>query len=252
MSDHPDRHDGAGRQEPRRTVRRGGLVWGRFRLGRWGWFVCVRSQSRPSSTHLRKCHSEWRRLGGTCRGLAGPRYSLYVRVTGKVSRRFRSSVVVSHGLPLYPSVDRGDLLRGIGQSVPDARCRPRAPNPFAGGFTKAWQIFLQIPVIACPCVSAIMPLCKLGVACAGKRHAESPGYIRRPMAPCPLRPRRIRLGWQGQCESTIVPLSVSYPAAGLSARRLWLQSVPNRADSPLVISRWSPCLHDARRQNHDR
>ena len=147
-------------------MRRGGLVWGRFRLGRWGWFVCVRSQSRPSSTHLRKGHSEWRRLGGTCRGPAGPRYSLYVRVTGKVSRRFRSSVVVSHGLPLYPSVVRCDLLRGIGQSVPDTLCRHKAPNPFAGRLTNPWETFLQIPVIACPCVSAIMPICKLGGACA--------------------------------------------------------------------------------------
>lgn len=166
MSDHPVRHDGAGQREPRRTLRRGGLVWGRCRLGRWGWFDCVRSQSRPSSTHLRKGHSEWRRLGGTCRGLAGPRYSLYVRVTGKVSRRFRSSVVVSHGLPLYPSVDRGDLLRGIGQSVPDTLCRHRAPNPFAGGFTKAWDILVRILVIACQCVSVYVPLCNRGKGCA--------------------------------------------------------------------------------------
>jgi hypothetical protein len=195
MSDHPDRHDGAGQREPRRTVRRGGLVWGRCRLGRGGWFVCVRSQSRPSSTHLRKGHSEWRRLGGTCRGLEGPRYSLYVRVPRKVSHRFPSFVVVRHGLPLYPSVDRGNLLRGIGQSVPDALCRHRAPNPFAGDLTSPWEIFLQIPVIDCPCVSAIMPLCKLGGACAGTLQAQSPGYIRRPAALCPLRPRQFWLGW---------------------------------------------------------
>ena len=122
-------------------------------MGRWGWFVCVRSQSRPPSTHLRKGHSEWRRLGGTCRGLAGPRYPLYLRVPGKVSHRFRSSVVVSHGLPLYPSVDRGDLSRGIGQSVADTLCRHKAPNPFAGRLTNPREIFLQIqsfPVHACP------------------------------------------------------------------------------------------------------
>lgn len=160
MSDHPDRHCGAGQREPRRTVRRGGLVWGRCRLGRWGWFDCLRGQARPSPTQLRKCHAEWRRLGGTCRGLAGPRYPLYLRVPGKVSHRFRSSVVVSHGLPLYPSVDRGDLLRGIGQSASDTLCRHRAPNPFAGGFTNPWEIFLQIPVIACLCVSLYLPLCK--------------------------------------------------------------------------------------------
>lgn len=94
-------------------------------MGRGGWFVCVRSQSRPSSTHLRKGHSEWRRLGGTCRGLAGPRYSLYVRVTGKVSRRFRSSVIVSHGLPQYPSVARGDVLRGSGQCPPQTHAAIR-------------------------------------------------------------------------------------------------------------------------------
>jgi hypothetical protein len=124
-----------------------------------------------------------------------PRYPLYLRVPGKVSHRFRSSVVVSHGLPLHPSVDPVDLLRGIGQSFPDTLCRHKAPNPFAGGFTNPWKTFLQIPVIACLCVSAIMPLCKLGGACAGKRQAASPGYIRRPMAPCPLCPRRFRLGW---------------------------------------------------------
>lgn len=194
MSDHPDRHDGAGRQEPRRTVRRGGLVWGRCRLGRWGWFVCVRSQSRPSSTHLRKCHSEWRRLGGTCRGLAGPRYPLYLRVPGNVSRRFRSSVVVSHGLPLYPSVVRCDLLRGFGQSVSDTLCRHRAPNPFAGGFTNSWELFPQIPVIACLCVSLYLPLCKSVGGCRENPRSLSPGYIRRPTATCPLRPPRFRLG----------------------------------------------------------
>lgn len=205
MSDHPDRHCGAGQREPRRTVRRGGLVWGRCMLGRWGWFVCVRSQSRPSSTHLRKCHAEWRRLGGTCRGLAGPRHPLYVRVPGKVSRRFRSSVDVSHGLPLYPFVVRGDLSHGIGQSVPDTLCRHKAPNPFAGGFTNPWEILPQISVIARPCVSAIMPLCKLGGACDGKRHAESPGYIRRPMATCRPSVRR----FQGQCNSTTATLRFS-------------------------------------------
>ncbi len=220
MSDHPDRHCGAGQREPRRTVRRGGLVWGRCRLGRWGLFVCVRSQSRPSSTHLRKGHSEWRRLGGTCRGLAGPRYSLYVRAPRKVSRRFRSSVVVSHGLPLYPSVDRGDLLRGIGQSVSDTLCRHRAPNPFAGGFTNPWEIFPQISVIACPCVSAIIPLCNLGGACAGERQAVSPGYIRRPGACCPPRPCRYRLRCQRQRELTHTPLMVPYAATGRFARRL--------------------------------
>lgn len=206
---------------------------GRCRLGRWGWFVCVRSQSRSSSTHLRKGHSEWRRLGGTCRGLAGPRYTLYLRVPEKASRRFRSSVVVSHGLPLYPSVDRDDLLRGIGQSVPDTLCRHKAPNPFAGGFTKAWQIFLLIPVISCLCVSAIMPLCKLGGACAGKQLAASPGYLRRPGAPCPelwvctntrtgLSPTsrppgawRLDPCWRGQAR----PQIVSYATAGAQTFR---------------------------------
>ncbi len=145
MSDHPDRHCGAGQREPRRTVRRGGLVWVRCRLGRWGWFVCVRSQSRPSSTHLRKGHSEWRRLGGTCRGLAGPRHSLYVRVPRKVSRRFRSSVVASHGPPLYPSVDPSDLLRRTGQCGPKCTFRRRASNPFAGGFPNMWVISCRFP-----------------------------------------------------------------------------------------------------------
>jgi hypothetical protein len=50
-----------------------------------------------------------------------------------------------------------------------------------------------------------MPLCNLGGACAGKRHAESPGYIRRPMATCPPRVRR----FQGQCDSTTATLRFS-------------------------------------------
>lgn len=212
--------------------RRGGLVWGRCRLGRWGWLDCVRSQSRPSSTHLRKGHSEWRRLGGTFRGLAGPRYSLYVRVTGKVSRRFRSSVVVSHGLPLYPSVVRGDLLRGIGQSVPDAARRHRAPNPFAGGFTNRREILLQIPVIACPCVSANMPLCKLAGACAGTRQAVSPAtYAVERFA---VRQARADFGWGGRVSARrrMPPLCVPYAAEGPSAHRIWRRSAPEARRVP--------------------
>lgn len=81
---------------------------------------------------------------------------------GKVSRQFRSSVVVSHGLSLYHSVDRGNLLRGFVQSVPDTLCRHKAPNPFAGGFPSAWVIFVQIPVMARPRGSSCMPLCESG------------------------------------------------------------------------------------------
>jgi len=35
-----------------------------------------------------------------------------------------------------------------------------------------------------------------------KTASRVPGYIRRPVAPCPPRTRRYRLRWQGQCEST--------------------------------------------------
>jgi len=79
-----------------------------------------------------------------------------------VSRRFVDSVIVSHGVHPYPSVERGDLSRGIGQSVPDTACRHRAPNPFADQFTTAWDIFAQIPVVACTRVPVCIPFMQFG------------------------------------------------------------------------------------------
>lgn len=202
-------------------------------MGRWGWFVCVRSQSRPSSTHLRKGHSEWRRLGGTCRGLAGPRHSLYVRVPRKVSRRFRSSVVASHGPPLYPSVDPSDLLRGVGQSVPDAQCRHRAPNPFAGRLTNPWDIFVRIPVMVRPRGSSCIPLCNSSEGC---------GTICKPLPPATdvvwqfsvRHSRTLRLKPQEQSEPTHPPLRVPYAAEVRVAKRSCLVSVGTSAPARLT------------------
>lgn len=93
-------------------------------------------------------------------------------------------------------------MRGIGQSVSDTLCRHRAPNPFVGGFTNLWESFLQIPVIACLCVSLYLPLCKSVGGCRENPRSLSPGYIRRPTATCPQRVLR----FLGQYESTTAPL----------------------------------------------
>ncbi len=163
--------------------------------------------------------------------------------------RIRAPVVMGHGLrsPVPLCRSRQTVARNRPMRATSA-FRHRAPNPFAGGFTIPWEIFPQIPVIACLCVSAIMPLCKLGGPCAGKRQAASPGYIRLPASPCPPGSRRVRAGWQGQCEPTHAPLCVPYAAEGPSAQKLWRSCASKLAESPLVISRPRLELHDGTAQ----
>lgn len=84
-----------------------------------GWIDCVRGQVRRPPTQLRKSRAEWRDL----QGIGATRQPLYLRVPGKLSRRFGVCVIFCQGLHLYPSAGPADLLRGD----LDARTRRAVP-----------------------------------------------------------------------------------------------------------------------------